>query len=119
MSESLSGPERNYNTHNKELLAIIRALTYWHIYLKGTEIPITVCLVHKNLEYWQKARDFNRRHTQWHGLLAAYNFVIHDRPGKQLDIPGALSRQAGYTDALCKLDMAKYKLRMANDRISV
>lgn len=98
MSESFSPPERNYDTHDKELLAIIRAFEYWRIYLEGTEQPVTVFSDHKNLEYWKEARNFNRRHARWHLILASYNFVIHYRPGKQSDKPDALSRRADYAD---------------------
>ena len=77
MSESFSPPERNYDTHDKELLAIIRAFENWRIYLEGTEQLITVFSDHKNLEYWQNSRTFNCRHLRWHLLLAACNFIIH------------------------------------------
>ena len=98
MSESFSLPEQNYDTHDKELLAIIRAFEYWRIYLEGTDIPIIVFLDHKNLEYWQTARGFNRRHAQWYSVIAAYNFEIHYRPGKQSDKPDTLSWRANYAD---------------------
>ncbi|KAF8755363.1 hypothetical protein RHS01_05227 [Rhizoctonia solani] len=34
LSESFKGAEQNYDTHNKELLAIIRSFEYWRIFLK-------------------------------------------------------------------------------------
>ncbi|KAF8755465.1 hypothetical protein RHS01_05175 [Rhizoctonia solani] len=40
MSKSFSGAEANYNTHNKELLAIIKALEEWQIFLEATDKPI-------------------------------------------------------------------------------
>ncbi|QRV77130.1 Retrotransposable element Tf2 protein [Ceratobasidium sp. AG-Ba] len=96
MSESFSPAERNYDTHDKELLAIIRAFENWRIYLEGTKDPVTVFTDHKNLEYWKTARNFNRRHARWHLILAMYNFVIAYRPGKQSEKPDALSRRADY-----------------------
>ncbi|KAF8754244.1 hypothetical protein RHS01_06464 [Rhizoctonia solani] len=80
LSESFKGAEQNYNTHNKELLAIIRSFEYWRIFLEGTLHPITVFTDHQNLEYWKESRTFNRRHAQWHLLLAGYNFQIVYRP---------------------------------------
>ncbi|QRW20002.1 Retrotransposable element Tf2 protein [Rhizoctonia solani] len=82
MSASFSPAELNYDTHDKELLAIICAFEHWRIFLEGTEQPITVFTDHKNLEYWKSARTFNRRHARWHLMLASYNFVIAYRPGK-------------------------------------
>ncbi|CCO37407.1 hypothetical protein RSOLAG1IB_11291 [Rhizoctonia solani AG-1 IB] len=76
MSASFSTAELNYDTHDKELLAIICAFEHWRIFLEGTEHPVTVLTDHKNLEYWKSVRTFNRRHARWHLILASYNFVI-------------------------------------------
>ncbi|KAF8747082.1 Chromo (CHRromatin Organization MOdifier) domain [Rhizoctonia solani] len=96
--ESFKGAEQNYNTHNKELLAIIRSFEYWRIFLEGTAHPITVFTDHRNLEYWKESRTFNRRHARWHLLLAGYNFQIVYRPGKQSGKPDALSRRSDHAD---------------------
>jgi hypothetical protein len=69
MSQSFNGAEHNYNTHDKEHLAIIKSLEFWRIFLEGTKDPITVFTDHRNLEYWQESRMFNHRHTRWHLLL--------------------------------------------------
>jgi hypothetical protein len=37
LSKSLSEVERNYEIHDKEMLAIIRALEEWRHYLEGTQ----------------------------------------------------------------------------------
>jgi hypothetical protein len=99
MSESFKPAERNYDTHDKELLAIILTLETWRIYLEGTDKPITVFTDHKNLEYWQKSCNFNRRHARWHLLLVSYNFTINYRPGKQSAKPDALSRRADFVES--------------------
>ncbi|KAF8754250.1 hypothetical protein RHS01_06468 [Rhizoctonia solani] len=96
--ESFKGAKQNYDTHNKELLAIIRSFEYWRIFLEGTPHPITVFTDHCNLEYWKESRTFNQRHAQWHLLLAAYNFQIVYRPGKQSGKPDALSQRADHAD---------------------
>ncbi|KAF8687099.1 hypothetical protein RHS03_09998, partial [Rhizoctonia solani] len=46
LSELFKGAKQNYNTHNKELLAIIRSFKYWRIFLEGTAHPITVFTDH-------------------------------------------------------------------------
>ncbi|QRW24234.1 Retrotransposable element Tf2 protein [Rhizoctonia solani] len=84
LSKSFKGAEQNYNTHDKELLAIICSFEYWRIFLEGTPHPITVFTNHQNLE--------------WHLLLAGYNFQIVYRPGKQSGKPDALSQQADHAD---------------------
>ncbi|QRW26145.1 Retrotransposable element Tf2 protein [Rhizoctonia solani] len=96
--ELFKGAKQNYDTHDKELLAIIRSFEYWRIFLEGTTHPITVFTDHRNLEYWKESRTFNRRHARWHLLLAGYNFQIVYRPGKQSGKPDALSRRADHAD---------------------
>ncbi|KAF8669628.1 hypothetical protein RHS04_08699 [Rhizoctonia solani] len=98
MSASFSPAELNYDTHDKELLAIICAFEHWRIFLEGTEQPITVFTDHKNLEYWKSARTFNRHHVHWHLMLASCNFVIAYWPGNHLQKPDALSRQPDHMD---------------------
>ncbi|KAF8747845.1 hypothetical protein RHS01_11234 [Rhizoctonia solani] len=92
LSESFKGAEQNYNTHNKELLAIICSFEYWRIFLEGTAHPIMVFMDHRNLEYWKESQMFNRCHARWHLLLARYNFQITYHPGKQSGKPDTLSR---------------------------
>ncbi|CEL62189.1 Retrotransposable element Tf2 155 kDa protein type 1 OS=Schizosaccharomyces pombe (strain 972 / ATCC 24843) GN=Tf2-1 PE=4 SV=1 [Rhizoctonia solani AG-1 IB] len=98
LSESFKGAEQNYDTHDKELLAIIRSFEHWRIYLEGTTLPITVFTDHRNLEYWKESQTFNRRHARWHLLLAGFHFQIMYRPGKQSTKPDALSRRADHLD---------------------
>ncbi|QRW21852.1 Retrotransposable element Tf2 protein [Rhizoctonia solani] len=89
--ESFKGAEQNYNTHDKELLAIICSFEHWRIFLEGTAHPITVFTNHWNLEYWKESQMFNCHHARWHLLLAGYNFQIVYCPGKQSGRPYALS----------------------------
>ncbi|QRW24207.1 Retrotransposable element Tf2 protein [Rhizoctonia solani] len=98
MSKSFSGAKANYDTHNKELLAIIKALEEWRIFLEATDRPIQVFTDHRNLEYWMQARTFNRRHARWQIFLSNFNFEIHYCPGKQSGKPDALSRRSDYVD---------------------
>ena len=48
--------ELNYNTHNKELLAIFKAFKIWQHYLKGLAYPIDIVTNHKNLEYFSTTK---------------------------------------------------------------
>ncbi|QRW19754.1 Retrotransposable element Tf2 protein [Rhizoctonia solani] len=96
--ESFKGAKQNYDTHDKELLAIIRSFEYWRIFLEGTEHPITVFTDHCNLEYWKESQTFNRCHARWHLLLAGYNFQIVYRPGKQSGKPDTLSQRSDHAN---------------------
>ena len=61
MSKSLNRVEHNYDIHNKELLAIIKALEECSQYLKDTEHRFEILTDHKNLEYFQTTWRLNRR----------------------------------------------------------
>ena len=61
-SQTFTALELNYDTHNKELLAIFEAFRVWRHYLEGSGIPIDVVTDHKNLEYFSttKVLTFDR-----------------------------------------------------------
>ena len=48
--------ELNYNTHNKELLAIFEAFKIWRHYLEDLAYLIDVVIDHKNLEYFSMTK---------------------------------------------------------------
>ncbi|VDC01731.1 unnamed protein product [Peniophora sp. CBMAI 1063] len=60
LSHALTAPERNYDTHDKELLAFIRALEDWCHYLEGSPLQVKIFTNHKNLEYFTTAQKLNR-----------------------------------------------------------
>jgi len=56
-SKSLSETERNYEIHDKEMLAIIRALEEWRHFLQGALHKFEIWTDHKNLEYFMSQRN--------------------------------------------------------------
>ena len=77
----LSSPELNYDTHDKELLAIHESFRTWRHYLEGSGTPIDVVTDHKNLEYFATTKLLTRRQAQWLEFLSQFNLVIRFRPG--------------------------------------
>jgi hypothetical protein len=57
LSKSLSSVERNYEIHNKEMLAIIQAMEEWRHFLEGSEHQFEVWTDHKNLQYFMTAKS--------------------------------------------------------------
>ena len=55
LSKSLNKTERNYEIHDKEMLAIIRELENWRHLLEGAQFKFEIWINHKNLEYFMKA----------------------------------------------------------------
>ena len=51
-SRTFTVAELNYDTHDKELLAIFEAFKIWWHYLEGLAYSINVVIDHKNLEYF-------------------------------------------------------------------
>ena len=73
--------ELNYNTYNKELLAIFEAFKIWQHYLEGPAYPINVVTYHKNLEYFSTTKVLTQRQVQWPEYLSQFNLVIRFCPG--------------------------------------
>lgn len=96
LSKSLSPVERNYEIHNKEMLAIIRSLQEWRHFMEGAEHQVEIWTNHKNLEYFMSAKQLNRRQARWSLDLACFDFMLHHRPGKSMGKPDALSRRADH-----------------------
>ena len=59
-SRTFTAPELNYDTHDKELLAIFEAFTNWRHYLEGSTLPIDVVTNHKNLVYFSTTKHADK-----------------------------------------------------------
>lgn len=92
-SRSLGPSELNYDTHDKELLAIFDAFKQWRHYLEGSTLPVDVVTDHKNLEYFATTKVLTRRQVRWSEYLCHFNMVIRFRPGKLGGKPDALTRR--------------------------
>jgi hypothetical protein len=81
-SRTLTPLELNYDTHDKELLAIHEAFRTWRHYLEGSSEPVDVVMNHKNLEYFATTKLLSRRQARWSEFLHQFNMIIHFRPRK-------------------------------------
>ncbi|KAL0147094.1 hypothetical protein M9458_057618, partial [Cirrhinus mrigala] len=91
-SRKLSPAERNYDTGNRELLAIKLALEEWRHWLKGANHPFQVITDHKNLQYLRNAKRLCPRQARWALFFTRFNFSITYRPGSKNVRADALSR---------------------------
>lgn len=89
-SIQLKGAELNYPVHEKELLAIIRALKKWRSDLLG--IPFEILTDHRTLENFETQRDLSRRQARWQETLSHYDFKIKYIKGEDNTVADALSR---------------------------
>jgi hypothetical protein len=95
-SQKLSGPELNYQIHDKELMAIIQAFKEWKPHLSGTTHEVKVYTDHKNLTYFTTSKELNKRQTRWSEFLSEFNFRIIYRKGSENGRADALSRRADH-----------------------
>ena len=88
--------ERNYEIHDVEMLAVMRALEEWRHYLEGAKHSFEIWTDHKNLEYFWTAQKLNRRQARWSLFLSRFDFSLHHKPGRSMGKPDALSRRADH-----------------------
>ena len=96
-SRKFSGPELNYDVHDKELLAIVNAFEEWQAYLEESRHPIIVYSDHKNLSYFTTTKKLNQPQVRWAELLASYNFLIHYWKGSENGQADSLSQRSDLT----------------------
>ena len=90
---SFQSVERNYDVHDKELLAIFEAFKRWQHYLKGMSLPVDIFTDHRNLEYFCESKTLTCRQARWSEFLSQFNLKIHFRPDKLGTKPDALTRR--------------------------
>jgi len=98
-SKSLQPVERNYEIHDKELLAIIHSLKHFQHYLQGNKHCTKIFSDHANLQYFTTKQSLTHRQSHWSLFLATFNFIIIPKPGK-LNKANALSRCPDYKEGI-------------------
>jgi len=96
LSKSLNEMERNYEIHDKEMLAIIRGLEAWRHLLEGAQYKFEIWTDHKNLEYFMKAQKLNRRQARWALYLSQFDFILKHVVGTKMGKADGLSRRADW-----------------------
>ena len=96
LSKSLNETERNYEIHDKEMLAIIRGLEAWRHLLEGAQYKFKIWMDHKNLEYFMKAQKLNRRQARWALYLSRFDFILKHVVGTKMGKADGLSRRSDW-----------------------
>ena len=91
--KSLNETERNYEIHDKEMLAIIKGLEAWRHLLEGVQFKFEIWMDHKNLEYFMKVQKLNRRQARWALYLSRFDFILKHVPGTRMEKTDGLSRR--------------------------
>ena len=89
-SYQLHGAELNYPVHEKELLAIIKALKKWRIELLGAHVYVYTD--HHTLENFPTQRDLSRCQACWQEYMSQFDLSIRYLQGDCNVVADALSR---------------------------
>jgi len=92
ISKSLNEAERNYEIHDKEILAIVRCLDEWRHLLEGAQNKFEIWSDHKNLEYFMSSQKLNQRQAQWALYLSRFDFMLKHVPGSSMGKADSLSK---------------------------
>ena len=93
ISKLLSDTERNYEIHDKKMLAVVRCLEAWRHFLEGTVVKFEIWTDHKNLKYFIKAQKLNQRQARWTLYLSRFDFTLKHIPGSKMGKVDSLSRR--------------------------
>jgi hypothetical protein len=95
-SKLLSVVECNYDIHDKEMLAIMRALEEWRHFLEGMKHRFEIWTDHKNLQYFMSAKKLNRWQARWSLYLSCFDFAMHHHPSTSMGKCNTLSQRADH-----------------------
>ncbi|MCO5568374.1 hypothetical protein L7F22_022073 [Adiantum nelumboides] len=90
-SRMFSKPEMTAQIYEKELLAVIHALTQWRHYLLG--VDFTVFTDHRSLHYYLSQKQLSEKQMRWANILSQFHFQIVDVQGQKNVVADALSRK--------------------------
>ena len=116
-SRKMAPAEQNYETHDQELLAIVKCFEQWRHYLEGAQETVEVLSDHDNLRGFMNVKSLNARQRRWVMKLAAVDFEISHRAGSTnpADPP---SRRPDYQgdnpDAFSMLPTLQQKLSLSS-----
>ena len=115
-SRKLKEHERNYATHDLELVAIVHALKMWRHYLMGKRFELRTH--HNGLKYLFDQPNLNSRQRRWLEFLSEYDFDIKNIKGKENKVVDALSRRVhelhATTISMYQIDIKTKILEAAN-----
>lgn len=82
--------EKNYPTHEQELLAVVAAMKAWRLDLLG--IRFRVLTDHDTLKHLKTQQTLSKRQARWIETLADYDYELSYIPGKKNAVADAMSR---------------------------
>jgi hypothetical protein len=90
-SRKMKDHEKNYETHDLYLAAIVHALRKWRHYLMGKRFQLRTD--HNSLKYLFDQSTLNARQSRWLEFLCEYDFDINHIKGKENKVVDALNKR--------------------------
>eukprot|EP01018_Ginkgo_biloba_P024747 Gb_03970 [translate_table: standard] len=90
-SRKLNEREKRLSTYDKEMLAIIHAITKWRQYLLGRKFIVQTD--HVSLKYLMQQETLTNEQQKWVDKLQAFDFEIRYKKGRENVVADALSRR--------------------------
>jgi hypothetical protein len=90
-SKKLNESERLFSIYDKEMLAIMHALTKFRLYLVGSGFLVKTD--HNSLKYFLDQKDLSEKHQKWVSKIQAFDFDIEYVKGKRNVIVDDLSKR--------------------------
>src|SRR5680860_1403871 len=90
--------EINYDTREKEFMALVDACSHWRHYLHS-DLPFTLLSDHDSLKYHKTMPHLSGRLARWIEKMAEFDYEIKHIEGKKNIVADALSRRADLKSA--------------------
>jgi hypothetical protein len=108
--------EKNYVTHDLDLVAIVHTLKKWRHYLIRRRFELRTN--HNGLKYLFDQPTLNARHSRWVEFLCEYDFDIKHIKGKENKVVDSLNRRVhklhATTVSMYRTDIKSIILEAAN-----
>ena len=100
LSKGLNNIEWNYDTYDKEMLGIMRALESWQNYLEGATVQFEIWNNHRNLQYFVEAKRLNQWQVHWALYLSRFESKMVHKLGPTMGKANALSRCTDHKEGI-------------------
>ena len=93
LSKSLTKEQRNYDTGDRELLAIVHMLKEWWHYIQGSGHTNTILSDHNNLRHFKVPQTIGQQMARWMLYLSEFDIKLVHIAGKKNIQADTLSRR--------------------------
>lgn len=89
-SVKFSQPQQNYSATEREMLSVLAGVEKFRPWIDGTKVEVVTD--HASLKWLHNLKVPHGRLARWAVRLQAFDLVFTHRPGKDMQLPDALSR---------------------------